>query len=1162
MSQKQQWTEAQWEAINVVGRDVLVAAAAGSGKTAVLVERIIQKIVRDQLNIDELLVVTFTNASAREMKERIHQAIQRETINNPTSHLKAQLVKIHAAEISTLHSFCLRLIEQYYYTIDLDPSFRTASDEEVSLLLMQSLDEVMEQYYAEPDEHFLRTALHLSSDRNDQSLREIIRQLYYFAIANPDPVRWLNQLTTNYSEVTMDHPLIAQLTAVVKESVTEALHLLEEASSLLDGPAYDKHYLAVTPYITSLEQMDGDFQQMYEQFMTLNEFTVPAFRFSKKVEDMRHDKTTEDYIKLLLSQAKDHLNRVRNDYFYAEPEVMIDDIRSMTGEVETLTAITSALIEKFRQKKRERKIIDFSDYEHFALQILVQDQKPTAIAESLKARYKEILVDEYQDTNRVQETIVQSINDHHLFMVGDVKQSIYKFRQAEPGLFLEKYQRFNQSDDGIVIDLSRNFRSRQPVIEDTNAVFRRIMDEQVGEISYDIKQQLYYGAPFDDHHAKTELNVIIKDEMESPAPESEWIAIKIKDIIANEQVYDMKSGTYRPAEYRDIVVLERSFSQASNHQTIMKKHQIPFHVNSRTGYFQTDEIRTVMSLLRVIDNPLQDIHLAGILRSLLYQFDEAELVTIRLNNKNVYFFNNLVDYIEGNDDRLSDKIRQFLTDLSLYREWARTMSVRQLLEGIYSRLFVVEKFSILTGGSQRRANLLGLLAKAEDFERSSYRGLYQFIRYVDHLLSEGKDFGEVNIISEEADVVRMMTVHASKGLEFPFVIYAGLGREFNMMDLNGMVQLNQNLGLAINYYDAERHLTYPTLMTHLFKREARNEIISEEMRLMYVAFTRAKERLILLGKATHKNVESWSQVKLNGTLDEQFRRGASSPLALIIASVLNESAPLTSIQVNLVESLEQSETTVAASEETVTKTTAAWLDERMNYHYPYTQMNQLPTKESVSDIKRQTEVDDGATTWTLVNQYQLGRASYERPKFMSEKKRTATERGTLMHTVMQHFPYEGRPLSDNDIREFLDRLVVKKIIRQEDLKEIDVTVLVTYSHSPIYHMISTSTAVYTELPFVIGKSYLTGEALEDAPMEQLVQGMIDCVFVYQNDYYFVDFKTDRFVERKGQTKAEVAVQLKERYAVQMHYYKKAIEEMVGQPVKGYLYFFDYQEVEV
>ncbi|WP_165981039.1 helicase-exonuclease AddAB subunit AddA [Macrococcus lamae] len=1157
-----QWTDAQWDAITSNGSDILVAAAAGSGKTAVLVERIIQKIVHENLSLDELLIVTFTNASAREMKERIHQAIRREAIKQPTEHLKTQLVKIHAAEISTLHSFCLKLIEQYYYTIDLDPVFRTAGEEEVSLLLMQSLDEVMEQYYTEPDKDFLQTALHLSSDRNDHSLRQIIRQLYYFAIANPEPERWLKQLVDNYQEIDINHPLFHKLSAAIKESLRAAVELLKEASDLLDGPAYEKQYLAVEPYISKIEQIDGNFETLYYQFMALEELNIPAFRFSKKVEDMRHDQATEDYIKRLLSQAKNYFNELRTDYFYAEPSEMINDIQSMSAEVDVLINLTQDLITTFQEKKRERKILDFSDYEHFALQILMQNQEPTAIAEALKMRYKEILVDEYQDTNRVQETIVQMINNHHLFMVGDVKQSIYKFRQAEPGLFLEKYKRFNESDDGIVIDLSRNFRSRQPVIDDTNAIFSRIMDEEVGEILYDEKQQLYYGARFDDNHRATELNVIIKDEVETPAAESEWIASKVNEIILTEQVFDMTTSTYRPAEYRDIVVLERSFTQANDHQTIMKKYDIPFHVNSRTGYFHTDEIRTIMSLLRIIDNPMQDIHLVGILRSLLYQFDEVELVEIRLDNKEVYFFNNLTDYIEANDNALSSKIRQFLTDLSLYREWARTLSVRELLERIYSRLFVVEKFSILTGGSQRRANLVGLLAKAEDFERSSYRGLYQFIRYVDNMLSEGKDFGEVNIISEEANVVRMMTVHSSKGLEFPFVIYAGLGREFNMMDLNGMVQLNQNLGLAINHYDPVRHLSYPTLMNHLFKREARNEIISEEMRLMYVAFTRAKERLILLGKAAHKNIEGWSQVKLNGTLDEPFRRGASSPLALIIGSVLNEDNPLTNIKTNMVTSLEQPAQSGIETNHEAAVSNVDWLEERMNYHYPFTQMNRLPTKESVSDIKRQTEVDDGATTWTLVNQYQLARATYNRPKFMTENKRTAAERGTLMHTVMQHFPYHGQSMTEQEVREFLDSLVSRKIIGTEDLKEIENHALVQYSHSKIYQMICEATAVYKELPFVIGKSYLTGEVLENAPMEQLVQGMIDCVFVYKGKYYFLDFKTDRFVERRGQTKEETAAHLKERYKVQMHFYKKALEEMVNEPVSGFLYFFEYQEVEV
>ncbi|WJP98403.1 helicase-exonuclease AddAB subunit AddA [Macrococcus bovicus] len=1137
-----QWTDAQWQAITANGTDILVAAAAGSGKTAVLVERIIHKIIYEEMSLDELLIVTFTNASAKEMKERIQQAIKREVINQPTDHLKEQLVKIHAAEISTLHRFCLNLIEQYYYTIDLDPVFRTASDEEGTLLLMQSLDEVMEKHYENPSDAFLKTNLHLSSDRSDQSLRDAVLKLYYFAVANPAPEEWLTDLPALYREVSLRHPVIQSMESAVISEVERALMLFREAAAELDSPVYEKQFLKAEAYIAELEQVSGDYTALYHRLTALDNWSTPPFRFKKELEDMRLDTAEEERIKAQFNQAKEILNAVKTDYFFAPPEEMIDDLHAMADEVALLAQLTIELIEVFSRSKRERKILDFTDYEHLALDILLKDGQPTPIALNLQQKYKEILVDEYQDTNRVQETILQSINHDHLFMVGDVKQSIYKFRQAEPGLFLDKYKRFD-GKSGQVIDLSRNFRSRREVIDDTNAVFSRIMDEAVGEVDYDERQQLYFGASFDDTPHPTELNVIIKND--EPL-ESEWIARKIMDIVAHAEIYD--KGVYRPASYRDIVILQRQISNSAELQQIFKKYGIPFHVNSRSGYFETDEIRTMISLLRIIDNPLQDNHLVGVLRSLLYQFNEEELVDLRQSGQ--YFYQDMLAYAETYRTPLADKVKHFITTLDHYRSAARTIGVRPLLEMIYEEQYVVEKFSMLVGGEQRRANLLGLLAKSEDFERSSYRGLFQFIRYVDNMIDKNKDFGEVNILSEEADVVRLMTIHSSKGLEFPYVIYSELGKKFNMLDLSGAVIPNQKLGVAMTYYDQREHYSYPTLFSQYFKKEGRRESISESMRLMYVAFTRAKEQLILVGSATEKELETWQQQDAE---DEYVRLNATKPLELIVAA--------DALDIQVIRELDDIAHEEAVVDTVITSRSPDWLVERADYQYPYLELNKLPTKESVSDIKRQTEVDDDATTWTIVNQYQLERASYERPKFMSEVKKTAAERGTLMHTVMQHFPYDGTVKSHADIKKLLLTLVDKRIISEEDSKLVDQEALIRFSSSELYQQMSGGER-YTELPFVIGKSYLTGRVIEDAPVEPLVQGMIDCVYRLDDQYYFVDFKTDRLIPRLGGSVHDAALAARQRYTVQMHYYQKALEEMLKQPVKGYLYFFDYKELEV
>lgn len=1154
-----QWTDDQWRAITEKDQDILVAAAAGSGKTAVLVERIIRRITHDHINIDELLVVTFTNASAKEMKERITAALKKAYDTQPTNHLKEQLIKINQAEISTLHSFCLKLIEQYYYTIDLDPSFRTANDEERSLLLIEAIDQVLEAHYESPSDAFLKTSLHLSSDRSDQGLRQIITQMYYFAVANPKPYAWLDAVVVDYSSMTVSSPLMNQVASFIQHELIRIERQLRQSLEDLNNKAYEKQYDALSSLINQLSHIPTTVDEQYTLLESLVDFKMPAFRIPKKYEDFRHDEGFEKQIKDAIKQHIEQLIALKTDYLSRPPAELISDMRSMTDEVTVLSNITKEVIETFQQLKISKKIIDFTDYEHMALQILINNDQPTAIAQNLRAHYKELMIDEYQDTNRVQEAIIQILNDNHLFMVGDVKQSIYKFRQAEPSLFLEKYERFNTSNDGLVIDLSKNFRSRASVIDDTNEVFKRIMDEAVGEIQYDDKQQLYYGAPFDEVRGQSELTIINK-ELSNDLTESEWIAHRIKEIIQYERVYDMKTGDYRAATYRDIVILERNNTNASVHQQVMNAHQIPFYVESKSGFFETDEIRTVLSLLRVVDNPLQDIHVIGLLRSVIYQVSERDLVTIRLHNRQAFIYENIVA-LSRMPGELSTKLERIVQDISRYRKQAQTISTRQLLENIYDELNILERFNMLPSGAQRKANLLYLQSKADRFEESSYRGLYQFILFVDHLLSMRQDFGEVNILPDDADVVRMLTVHKSKGLEFPFVIYSNLGKEFNTRDLSSAVLMNQRLGLAINYYNEAGHYIYPTLMTKMFEHQMKNESISEEMRLMYVAFTRAKEKLILLGSAKPQSIEKWATAALDSKLDEAFRQSSKSALQLIVGSVMNERRPIPSIPVTLVDEVEPLVEVDNKSDDQEIMNSAPWLKERASYVYPYLYLQSYPTKESVSEIKRQTEVDDDVTTWTLMNQTKLAQNSYERPKFLTEQKRTRTEIGTLMHTVMQHLPYEDLAWSDELVLNFLQQLVEEKKIKESDIKDINVAQITAYTQSLLYKMVTSAQEVYKELPFVIGKSYLT-EPIKDAPHESLVQGMIDCVFKLDGVYYFIDFKTDALIQRRGQTKDEALEQLKERYNVQMYYYKKTLEEVLNTKVRGYLYFFEYKEIEV
>lgn len=1147
-----QWTASQQEAIVTTGQDTLVAAAAGSGKTAVLVERIIRKIIDQSVNVDELLVVTFTNASAKEMKHRIFNRLQEALNDAPhNEHLKTQLIKLHQADISTLHRFCLNLIERFYYTIDLDPTFRTASEEERALLLMQAIDDVLETIYeaAHPDDMTL--LLHLSSDRKDDYVRKTLVKLYNFAIANSHPSRWLEAIAASYRDVSTDSSYFSSINQQINDELHQAVQLIKRAEDLCISPALDTNLEYLQKIREQLEQFPESLEEKFSFIQSIQFGRKP----NMKKSDDPYDKELNEGIKEYLAQSKKLVSNIQENYLYAPIEELADDIRAMSVEVERLTRMTQMVIDRFSQLKRERKLIDFSDYEHFALQILIHNDEPTEIAHMLKAQYKEILVDEYQDTNRVQESIIQAIKrDDNMFMVGDVKQSIYKFRQAEPELFMEKYSHFKSGGPGKVIDLSQNFRSRRAVINNTNEIFSKIMDEKLGDIIYDDDQMLYYGAPYDDMSQHTELHLLNKEELNDIEYfASHHIADVIEQIIAQEEVYDVKTGEYRAAQYKDIAILERGFSSAAEHMKVMKDRKIPFHVNSKEGYFQTDEINTILSLLRVVDNPLQDIPLAGLLRSIIYQFDAHELTALR-SDCSVFLYHNLLSYsVNGEDAQLKYKVKKVLADISDYREQSRKVSVKDLIDYIYNDTLLIEKFTLLPGGHQRQANLEGLLQKAEQFEQSSYRGIYQFLRFVDNILEAGKDFGEMNIVSDEANVVRMMTVHASKGLEFPFVIYNNIDRQFNLMETKEQLLLNQRLGLSITFYDKMAHTTYPLAINQLFKTKIRNEQVSEELRLMYVALTRAREKLVLVGNVKDdKVIEKFQNVDVDKKMDDYYRLSALSPLQFIAPIALHDD----SIDVRMIRTLNTLENKATETAESTKAEGVTWLQELKDYRYPYLSENLLPTKESVSEIKKAQETDDEATAWTYINQYRLGKATYDRPKFMSEEKKTAAEYGTLMHKVMQHLPRLNN-VDSEDIKHFLDDLVNRRIISDEERPLINEKHIYQFTKTVLYDRLVHADEVYFELPFVIGKQYIT-----QSHPDQLVQGMIDCVFKYEGHYYFIDYKTDQVISRLGRTTEETLAELKLRYEVQMNYYKKTLEVILDEPVTGYLYFFEAGTVEV
>lgn len=1204
------WTDGQWKSIYAKGQDTLVAAAAGSGKTAVLVERIIQRILRDEVDVDRLLVVTFTNLSAREMKHRVEQRIQQASLENPSNtHLKNQRVKIHQAQISTLHSFCLKLIQQHYDVLEIDPNFRTSSEAENILLLEQTIDEVLEQYYDALDSAFIDLTEHLSSDRSDDKFRKIIKNLYYYSVANPQPMAWLSSLVEPYNNIDTQDEYLALLINIARVYMYTALENLNKSYDLYhEFAGVEKHLEVVEGERAFLARaMEGDV--LNTELISEHQLPKRFPSITKKLKEANEG--FEDGLKLAKSYYDDYkaaVEKVKKDYFSRSAEDLKADMQTLAPRVAVLAQITQDVIEQFSLKKRSRNILDFSDYEHFALQILMDEAgNPTEIARHYRDRFDEILVDEYQDTNRVQEQILSCLKrgdetNGNLFMVGDVKQSIYKFRQADPSLFIEKYNRFNiDGSSGMRIDLSQNFRSRPEVLSTTNYLFKHMMDEAVGEIVYDEAAQLYFGAPFDDRPHPLHLNVLVEEaesELTGDEQEAEYIADQVETILNQHEVYDIKNKTYRKPTYKDIVILERGYSRSRALQQVFKDRDIPFHVNSKEGYFEQTEVRLVLSFLRTVDNPLQDIYLVGLMRSVIYQFTEDELASIRIVSPNDdYFYQSIQHYMQSEeaDVRLVQKLQDFLDDLAFYQAFSLKHPVYQLIDRFYNDRFVIQYFSGLIGGKGRRANLYGLFNKAVEFEKSSFRGLFQFIRFIDELIERGQDFGEENVVGPNDDVVRMMTIHSSKGLEFPFVIYSGLSKQFNKQDLSQPVILNQKYGLGLTYFDTELDITFPSLASVTLKAINENEIISEEMRLMYVALTRAKEQLFLIGRVKSEQALD----KMVGTaiagdkLPVSYRLSAKTPFELIYPiyakyqshSITNDLKfeqdindlalplqPKVEIQIDDYSDIKPDETeedkedyrTVAdiIDYQSGQPEVERQIEQQLAFEYPYQKDMVKPTKQSVSELKRQLETEESGTSYERVRQYRLGASTYERPQFLRQhQKRKANEIGTLMHTVMQHLPFKTERMTEDELDQYIDHLIEKNIIEDDAKQDIRMKEVVKFINSDLYMKIAQSDQIMREVPFVVNQSKVDHEMDQNEDVS-IIQGMIDLIYRQDDQYYFVDYKTDAFNQRKSETDEEVGEKLKARYKVQMYYYQAALETILNTKVKGSLYFFQYGELRL
>ena len=1424
------WTDEQWRAIVCRGEDTLVTAGAGSGKTRVLVERVLQRIMEGDppQEIDRFLVVTFTNAAAAEMKQRIGAALEKAIRENPeVPHLRRQLLLLNRASISTVHSFCMEVIQRYFYLRNLDPSFRILDETEAELLRAEVLEELLEEYYEnnEAESPFYRLADIYSDDRGDRSLQVLVLRLYDFSRSHLQPERWLHEKAAAF---VLDGAGELEGTAWIQEllracrlELKSILGRLEEALRLCREPGGPE------PYAGSLEDDIAALQEICSAAGSSwgdlsHALQLPVFGRLTACRGSSYEEDLKERVKKIRDECKKELGKLKEQLFRRPLAEQAEDLILLAPLLEALVELVLAFAGRYRQAKEEKGAADFSDLEHYALQILSSPVPgspdspgdttktpalfeqgsevlgspdspgdallpspavlehgdtttpspaalehgdillPSAAALEYRERFSEVLVDEYQDINAVQEAILKLIAvpgpGGNMFMVGDVKQSIYRFRLAEPELFLQKYKGYyTGSLPGESITLARNFRSRREILAGVNYLFGQIMDETVGEIQYDREVRLLYGASYPDSSSEEgenpyapELLLIDRSgapddgertpvegdgapdegegtfaegdnapgggnafptdgnrdsagdageeeltEMAQAAAEEEWekaalegrlIAQRIRELMGDGvkrrpfSVYDKNTQTKRAVAYRDIVILLRSaLNWAIPVMDELRRYGIPAYADLGTGYFEAVEVEVMLSLLKIIDNPFQDIPLAAVLRSPLVGLTADDLARIRTRAPRKSFYDALQEFcrdaqkdtanskstagggicsdnagagnngsssvgesgrgngisaVNGISDGsvkngdagdvkngssggpfspLQEKLKYFLKQLYAWQDEARQGSLAELLWRIYGDTGYYELVGGMPGGDQRQANLRALYDRARQYETTSLRGLFRFLRFIERLRDRGGDLGAARALGEQEDVVRIITVHKSKGLEYPIVFVAGLSKQFNLQDLRQGFLLHKELGFGPKYIDAGLGVSYPTLPWLALKKRLSRELLAEEMRILYVALTRAEEKLILVGTAVNlvKDVQRWAEAARGKAqlLEPGYRLRAKSFLDWIGPALLRHRSSevlrrmladpgrvfypgeeeqsfwnLWNVRVVGSRDVIAGEGPGAAEkgEEQILWEKVARLEpvpgggkwskeikRRLEWSYPCRAAAEHYAKVSVSEMKKLHAAglpgDDADEAPWVKFWPQTG----PRPRFLEESSLTAAERGTAYHAVMQYISFEcaAGPPAAEEISRQMEEMVAAERITEQEREAVDPDAIAAFFETPLGKRVLGANRVRREVPFSMAlpaeevypgyhdyssatdKGNPKGKHSGKEPV--LIQGVIDCL-TWEDDggVLLIDFKSDHISGVKVEA-------LRERYRLQLELYSRAVEEIWKVKVKGkYLYFFD------
>ncbi len=1216
------WTKEQQEAIYTRGCDLLVAAAAGSGKTAVLVERIIN-IITDKDNpvdIDRLLIVTFTNAAAAEMRERIGEALSKKLEEEPRNfHLQKQLALLHRASISTIHAFCLNVIKSNFHLLDIEPSFRIADEGEILLIKTDVLEELFENLYQREDEGFLTLVESYGGKKEDTKLKEMLLDIYNFIESHPWPKDWLRQKVESFNPEQIDFKnsiWIKMIKEQILEESKELLEIAKQAIKLCMEPAGPKKFIdALNDDISHIEKIislcEGDIEELYNYIQQIS--LKPLNDRSKDI-----DENIKTEVKMLRESIREGIQKgFKDKLLFKSPKEMEKDLHKLYPVMKALENVLNEFENRYQAVKKDKGIIDFNDIEHYCLNILLDEKSsmeqiiPSAVAIELQKRYKEILIDEYQDSNLVQETILELISGKYAgmpnrFMVGDVKQSIYRFRLAKPDLFIEKYNSFSTEATGKEqrIDLFKNFRSRKNILDGVNFLFKQLMTPGLGEIEYDEKAALNYAANYPDEEGLNfggpiELHLIeseltekednIDEELEALTSielEAKIVARRIKRLVLEDNFYifDKKLKAYRKVDYKDIVILLRTTETWAHAFTEeLTKEGIPAYADVSSGYFDAIEVKTILALLHIIDNPRQDIPLIAVLRSPIVGVSCDDLVEIRTSFSYGDFYESLKRYIEDDfqETELSKRLKNFINNLERWRSLAAHIPIDELLWILYMESNYYNYLGAMPGGEQRQANLRMLRDKAANFEATSYKGLFNFIRVIERMQTGGKgDMGAAKIVGENENIVRIMSIHKSKGLEFPVVIVAGLGKQFNLKDLNNPVLLHQDLGLGPNYVDYEKRLSYETVAKVAIKRKITLETLSEEMRILYVALTRAREKLILTGSV--KSIESgakkwvrqvasekeelspyilsksrtyldWIGMALARHKDGEKIKSWGNSFGSSVQSLYEDTSSWELIKWSKRDIHIQDESKAVKKEEVLnrllnwdySKTYSPEREEifrRLSWKYPYEAATKISVKLSISEIKSQYEENHRDYPMDSVFEDLQPR----QPKFIEEGQVfTGAERGTIIHKVMRHLDFGAKDYKA--IEEQLVKMELKGLLTEEERKAVYIPSLLNFCKSGLAERIRKSSLVKRETPFILSLDAREIYKGLNSEEEIFIQGIIDCFFEEEDGIVLVDYKTD-FILNKDNPEKEIE-KIMDKYRVQINIYTKAIEEITGLKVK-------------